>query len=73
MSLLFKSDGEHQGHRFWPAAGVEQLGYWPAATDATSPDAGAVLSALDADDGHPKQHCSGSAECPCSASTTSAP
>jgi len=58
---LFKSDGEHQEHRFWfwPAAGAEQPGYQDA--DASTLDSGAVLPAPDADDGHPEQHCSGTA------------
>ena len=57
MNLLLKSDGEHQAHRFWPAAGAEQQGYRNA--DASTLDSGAVLPAPDADDGHPEQHCSG--------------
>ena len=58
IHLLFKSDGEHQEHRFrfWPA-GAEQLGYRNA--DASTLDSGAVLPAPDANDGHPEQHCSG--------------
>ena len=58
IHLLFKSDGEHQEHRFrfWPA-GAEQPGYRD--TDASTPDPGAVLLAPDADDGHPEQHYSG--------------
>src|SRR6185436_3705881 len=61
IHLLFESDGEHQEHRFrfWPAAGSEQPGYRDA--DASTLDSGAVLSAPDADDGHPEQHCSGTA------------
>ena len=74
---MFKSDGEHQEHRFrfWPAAGAEQPGYRNA--DASTLDSGAVLPAPDADDGHPEQHCSGTAVGPrsaaASASTTAAP
>ena len=76
IHLLFKSDGEHQEHRFrfWPA-GAEQPGYWN--TDASTLDSGAVLPAPDADDGHPEQHCSSTAAGPrsaaASASTTAAP
>ena len=60
IHLLFKSDGEHQEHRFrfWPA-GAEQPGYRNA--DASTLDSGAILPAPDADDGHPEQHCSGTA------------
>ena len=59
IHLLFKSDGEHQEHRFrfWPAVGAEQPGYWNA--EATTLDSRAVLPAPDADDGYPEQHCSG--------------
>ena len=59
IHLLFKSDGEHQEHRFWfwPAAGAEQQGYRD--TDASTLDSGAVLPAPDVDDGHPEQHCLG--------------
>ena len=73
---MFKSDGEHQEHRFrfWPAAGAEQPGYRNA--DASTLDYGAVLPAPDADDGHPEQHRSGTAAGPrsaaASASTTAA-
>ena len=71
IHLLFKSDGEHQEHRFrfWPTAGTEQPGYRDA--DASTLDSGAVLSALDADDGHPEQHCSGTAADPRSATASS--
>ena len=57
---MFKSDGEHQEHRFrfWPA-GAEQLGYRNA--DASTLDSGAVLPAPNVDDGHAEQHCSGTA------------
>src|SRR6185312_10592066 len=67
IHLLFKSDGEHQEHRFWfwPAAGAEQLGYRDA--DASTLDSGAVLPAPDADDGHSEQHCLGTAAGPRSA------
>ena len=74
---MFKSDGEHQEHRFqfWPTAGSEQPGYRDA--DASTLDSGAVLPAPDADDGHPEQHHSGTAAGPrlaaASASTTAAP
>jgi len=37
--------------------GPEQPGYRD--TDASTPDPGAVLPALDADDGHPEQYCLG--------------
>ena len=73
---MFKSDGEHQEHRFrfWPA-GAEQPGYRNA--DASTLDSGVVLPAPDADDGHPEQHRSGTAAGPrsaaASASTTAAP
>ena len=74
IHLLFKSDGEHQEHRFRPAAGAEQPGYRDA--DASTLDSGAVLPAPDADDGHPEQHHSGTAAGPrsaaASASTTAA-
>ena len=65
IHLLFKSDGEHQEHRFrfWPAAGAEQPGYPDA--DASTLDPRAVLPAPDADDGYPKQHRSGIAVGPC--------
>ena len=67
---MFKSDGEHQEHRFrfWPAAGAEQPGYRNA--DASTLDSGAVLPAPDADDGHPEQHRSGTAVGPCSAAAS---
>ena len=55
--------------------GPEQPGYRD--TDASTPDPGAVLPALDADDGHPEQHRSGTAAGPrsaaASASTNAAP
>src|SRR6185437_15765695 len=76
IHLLFKSDGEHQEHRFrfCPAAGAEQPGYQDA--DASTLDSGAVLPAPDADDGHPEQHRSGTAAGPrlaaASASSTTA-
>ena len=68
---MFKSDSEHQEHRFrfWPAAGAEQPGYRDA--DASTLDSGAVLPAPDADDGHPEQHYSGTAADPCSAAASS--
>ena len=74
---MFKSDGEHQEHRFrfWPAAGAKQPGYLDA--DASTLDSRAVLLAPDADDGHLEQHRSGTAAGPrsaaASASTTAAP
>src|SRR6185295_11672851 len=71
IHLLFKSDGEHQEHRFrfWPAAGSEQ----PECRDpdASAFDSGAVLPAPDADDGHPEQHRSGSSARSHSASASS--
>src|SRR6185312_227050 len=70
IHLLFKSDGEHQEHRW-----AEQPGYRNA--NASTLESGAVLPAPDADDGHPEQHCSGNAAGPrsaaASASTTAAP
>ena len=73
---MFKSDGEHQEHRFrfWPA-GAGQPGYWNA--DASTLDSGVVLPAPDADEGHPEQHRLGTAAGPrsaaASASTTATP
>src|SRR6185503_21208561 len=69
VHLLFKSDGEHQEHRFrfWPA-GAEQPGYRNA--DASTLDSGAVLPTPDADDGHPEQHRSGTAAVPSSAAAS---
>ena len=66
-----KSDGEHQEHRFrfWPAAGSEQPGYRDP--DASALDSGAVLPALDADDGYPEQHCLGTSAGSHSASASS--
>jgi hypothetical protein len=63
--VLLQTDGEHQEHRhrFWPV-GAEQPEYRPAAADASTSDSGAVLPALDADDGHSEQHCSDSAADP---------
>ena len=71
IHILFKSDGEHQEHRFrfWPAAGSEQPGYRDA--DASTLDSGVVLSAPNADDGHHEQHCSGTAADPRSAAVSS--
>ena len=75
VHLLFKSDGEHQEHRFrfWPA-GAEQPGYRNA--DASTLDSGAVLPAPDADDGYPEPHYSGTAagsRVASASSTTAAP
>jgi hypothetical protein len=72
-SRLLPSDGEHQAHRFrFRPAGAEQPEYRSTATDAATPDLGAVLPAPDADDGDPEQYRSRSAVDPCSATASTA-